>query len=523
MRTSLRWLAVSTAALFVILAVSGAARHAAAQTAAADPAARSARWHRRDAPESVAAAAKEFLNLLVLDETERRSTGLFTRKELAEVDRLQQAGQFAAGMEVFARYFIDKLRYPTRYGISPFDVDPFTTGVCGGGGYPSTLDPKADPAAVLATAEKLLHNVLALGGKEVDLGPPGTVNWNHPFGPEEAIPPDEQPVAALISGQGFSPLVHAYLLTHDERYLDKWIEFMDDWSQNCRYVDTIHPCIVPDSAGGSIIPMLRLLGGLARARPADRPVVPPRVLAQMLRKRLCEYELCNLAYVRSNTHNWTPSPCQFLTAMLLDEFKAAPRLLRKARRRNIEDNAVTQNLRDGSENQQCPWYNQAYLYVAGALRLLEARATLPSWADVRWLADLRGDVAWQTEIREHLRERMTYLIHPPHAAKRVADPGPRRHEARGRLGRLRRFARGVCRSAEPGHLEGHHARRPPACGPAIRRNGSPTAATTSCARAGRNRAPTATCSVRHGRAPTARSAAAATTTTSAWAPSARTS
>lgn len=369
------------------------------------------RWQNRNTPEAVDAVARQFLDMVVLEKEQVDFAGLKPRKELEPVATLYGERKFTEALNAFAVYYTDKLRFPAKFGISPFDVDPFVRGVCGGGMWPSLLDAGDSRDRVCAVADKLLDNVMSIRGKDVNLGAPGTVNWNYPFAPGESIPYDKSPEIAVYSGSGFTPLLHAYLLTRDSRYLDKWISFMDDWSLNSTYVDSIHPLLVPDSSGFDPVSMLRLLGGLAAATPVDRPIMPPRVLAQIMRKIITENVLPRTAYNRSNTHNWTPTSSVMLLSILIDEFKVAPRIFRETRRRNIEDNAVTQNLRDGSENQQCPWYNSNYFGVSGALRLLDARNRMPPWKEVSWLKAVNSDDVWRNEIRDHLKEHATYLIH----------------------------------------------------------------------------------------------------------------
>ena len=371
-------------------------------------------WQDRESEELVRAGARELLDMVILAEDQMRASNLHTRKELVEVSKLYREERFPQALDSFCRYFTDKLRFPTKYGISPFDVNPFVRGICGSGAWPVTLDPNRGRAEVLAEADKLLNNVMVLRGKDVTIGAPGSVQWNYPYSSSHDVPLDQPLSGSLSSGSGFFALVHAYLLTHEQRYLDKWVAFMDDWSLNADFITTIHPLQVPDGAGDGTLALLRLLGGLAAVTTADRPIVPARILAQILRKRLCDFDPRAIAYMRSNTHNWTPVPAghMMLTAMLFDEFKVAPRLMREARRRYIEDNAVTQNLRDGSENQQCPWYNVgSFREVTGALRLLAARESMPIYLEAPWIAELRNDIDWAGEVREHLKQRATYLIH----------------------------------------------------------------------------------------------------------------
>lgn len=376
---------------------------------------RAVKWQQRDSKESVEATSKEFLSLLVLDENGMRNNGSFTRRAFQPVARLAKEGKATEALDAFNVYFTDKLRYSNIYGISSARLSPYFFYYM----HSPIFRPDADRAQVLATADKLLANTMVLsagtGRGEVIIGEPGSVNWTHPFQPGEVIPADKEPDRALFTFEGFSPLVHAYLLTGERKYWEKWIAFADDWSLNCDYLDTIHPCLVGDtphnSAAGNAT-FLKMLTAVANMNPGGSSIMPSRVLAQFLKRRMQEMQMFSILYTRTNTHNWTPGAGLMFLSMVLDEFKSAPLFYREARRRNIEDNAVTQNLLDGTENQQDQWYNVgSYYEVLEAFKLLEDRRTLPIWQWPRWEEQLVNDRLWKTEIREHSKRRADFLIH----------------------------------------------------------------------------------------------------------------
>ena len=352
--------------------------------------------------------ARQFLQRLVLDDADLRISHLVTRPGYATVVDLAKTNQPLAALAAYERYFFDKLRHPETYGISTHDVNPYVRGISKPQQWPSyALDPNAKPAEVIEAADNLLHGQIIREGKNADIGAPGKVDWN-------ATGKNGKPHSGLISGSTFTPLAHAYILTGREAYLRQWAAYMDDWAQRCNYYDTIQPCFSPDEVSGfgmqAAIVNTRLLAGIANVMPVDCQALPPVTLARIA-DRLLYQPLLSTVYLRSNTHNWTPSASGLLLAMLYDEFKVAPFYFRESRRRNIEDNAVTQNLRDGTENQQCPWYNENYLQVADALRLCSVRRTLPSYKDLPWINALTGDLDWQREVQDHLNEHINYFIH----------------------------------------------------------------------------------------------------------------
>ncbi|MEI6168974.1 MAG: chitobiase/beta-hexosaminidase C-terminal domain-containing protein [bacterium] len=348
-------------------------------------------------------AARACLDLLVTDEAGLRDTNLGRRsKDYVEIAALARAGRSAEAMERFALYFTSKLRYPSRFGISPEDLSPYR-----GWG----LDQNPATPGEIAAADKLLAGTMTIDGKEVVIGPPGSVDWGYPWGASNPMPAGKEPASALFLANGFSPLVRAFVATHDQRYLDRWAAYMDDWSTRCTYFDKIHPCLVSDAGHNGALLTFRMLAAIATALPENQPVLPPTVLAHLLKRELNRTFL-PMAYIRSNTHNWTPTTELLLQAMIFDESRLAPLWLRENRRRNLEDVAATQNLRDGTENQQDPWYS-AVMYteaVSSALRLLVARESLPIWQEYPDLAALRQDARWKNEIQEHLEERAHYLM-----------------------------------------------------------------------------------------------------------------
>ena len=348
-------------------------------------------------------AARAFLDLLVTDEAGLFVTNLGRRsKDYAEIAALARAGRSAEAMERFALYFTNKLRYPTLFGISPEELSPYR-----GWGWNRT---PATPGEI-AAADKLLAGTMTIGGKEVVIGEPGSVNWDYPWGASNPMPADKEPESMLFMTNGFGPLVRAFVATKDRKYLDRWAAYMDDWSTRCTYFDKVHPCLVSDAGHNGALFTFRMLAAIATALPENQPVLPPTVLAHLLKRELNRTFL-PMAYIRSNTHNWTPTTDLLLQAMIFDESRLAPLWLRENRRRNLEDVAATQNLRDGTENQQDPWYS-AQMYteaVPSALRLLAARESLPMWQEFPDLAALRQDARWKNEIQEHLEARANYLM-----------------------------------------------------------------------------------------------------------------
>jgi hypothetical protein len=376
-------------------------------------------WAERDTAANRQRWSRTLLQMLATDEFTNRLSPLSRRPELAQISKLMAEDKPEQAADVFTGYFFNKLRFPWPYGISASNLSPYARGLCDQGLWPmAPLDPRADPAKVIEAAEKLMNNVIAFGAADVNIGAPGSVNWCHPHADIEQMVAEGRTKSLnlnLASGAALTPLVHAFVITHDRKYLNKWIDFIDDWSVNAAYFDRVHPCIVPDSVTGTaqlgLMQMLRTLTGITHALPANERPMPTRVLAQLLKRRVVDMSPYSVAYIRSNTHNWTHGAQMMLNAIILDEFRIAPQYFRECRRRNIEDNSATQSLRDGSENQQDPWYNTTVMESSAALSLMRERESVPGWNELPWINAIRADVDWKNELRQHLKDRTTFLIH----------------------------------------------------------------------------------------------------------------
>lgn len=342
-----------------------------------------------------------FIDAIQLDEKEIRVNGLWNRTVMRDLVAMDKKGQRDQVLERYEAYFFEQLRNPGPNGML---VDPPT-------GLPGQRD------AVVKVADQLMEGVIQYKGGDVRLGEPGKVNWNFPYEPGEPVPPDETPLAGLFTGLQFNPLMHAYLHTGDRKYLDRWVAYMDDWARNSTYPGSVHPCFLPSGVNPKTVQSLNtfidqlaiLANGTSEPGPA---LVPPETFARVMWKYIHDFVLPGVVYLRSNTHNWTPFPALMKAGMNLDELTVGELFFREGRRRNIEDNAVTQNLRDGTENQQCPWYNDNYIKgMVQLFDLLKKRDAITRWWELGWVRDFSSDHVLLNEIREHLADHVSYLIH----------------------------------------------------------------------------------------------------------------
>ena len=370
------------------------------------------RFAERNGPGAIAVLGRDFLGMLFLDRMGLYTNGLRRQKAYEKVVGRYHAGDYPTALEAFRDYYLGKLRNPQAYGLTSADVSPYSSGISGVGRWAGPqFNTRIPLTQIKAAADGLMQGVMTIAGKEVVIGAPGDVNWNLPLAPGEPATDEATPFRQLYGATGFNTLVQAWHQTGNTDYLRRWFDYLDDWVLNSTYLEELHPCRIPTAANGAdnTIGFIRLFAAIAAA-PNGVDLVPPATLSRVLNRQLRIGPMPSIAYLRSNTHNWTPGMGLLLKSLLLDEFRVAEAWFREARRRNIEDNAVTQNLRDGTENQQCPWYNDNFLQVHEALRLLDARSNVPIWKERSWVKALRQDPQWRQNINEHLTARLNYYI-----------------------------------------------------------------------------------------------------------------
>lgn len=390
-------------------------QHAAEQASAA--ANRRAAWAQRDSDAAVAALGKEFLDLVFCTPEDINRSNLRARPRLEEVGKLKAAGKYAEGLHAFREYYFDKLRRPAQFGIHASDVHPYGHGYAGISDFPQgAMDKDLDADRLkkdMAAADGLLAGEMTLdNGTKVTIGEPGSVDWWAPAPPYGYQTKTHQngPYRELWWGSGLHPLFTAFIATKDERYLKRWIAYMDDWAMNDTFLESIDPAINHDNALYPSVMTIRMFAAIAEALPYGSDAVPAPAFARIMRKLVMESPLTWIVYMRANGNGWTPGAGMMLMAILVDEFKVAPLYFRETRRRNIEDINVVQQLLDGTETHQWPGYNFLLLNNTGAIALMNARESMPNWGQPAWERELHM-VRWQNEMDAAFMARATYMLH----------------------------------------------------------------------------------------------------------------
>jgi len=369
------------------------------------------------APEAL---SEEFFSLVILEDDLLKTHNLQRRTELTHIAEARREGDHKRALALFHAYFMEKLREPHRYGLD--SIFAFY------GHWPSPFPLNYKASEIIERADRLVNEgTLQLRSGLITIGPPGQVNWNHPFPADEPTPLDRSP-DQMVPDMNF--LVHAYVLTRNRHYLETWVAYMEDWAERSTYARDMHPCIVTSLWPNPLLSTLITLGAVAKYDPPANPALKPEALARILNALVRYHALPIITYMRSNTHNWSPNMATYMqAALVLDEFKAAPFLFREGRRRGVEDLAVTQFLRDGGENQQDLWYNYGDFYpLIAAWRVMDDRETVPLWNERPWIVPLRSQPDWKREAQRSVAERIHFLlrIRTPHDQW----PIPLRHDTR---------------------------------------------------------------------------------------------
>lgn len=358
---------------------------------------RRAAFSARRSPEAVAALAAEFFPLLVLDPAERRAQRLDARPGLDAVSARLAASDSAGALAAWRDAWLARLARAPELGF-------------GSVSNPRLLaTPDAQRAAVIARAAALLE-----GRFEPDAAPV------HPG--EFWLPPPRHDTNGRANpwnpGQ-FVPLVKAYLLTGEARYLERYFAYLDDWVLHEDRDAQILPTDISDTesrAAGFVADILVPLRAVAEY-PGGIALVPPDTLARLQLRIVRLYPALGVIYHASNPQNWTPGGSASLMAVALafDEFHFAADFFDLARHRH-ENYGVIQFFPDGSETENALWYNAHYRDGAvQAVALSRALAALPAEQRPRWtdpVADSRWAAAQEDKI--HARARFfAHLIAPP--------------------------------------------------------------------------------------------------------------
>lgn len=356
----------------------------------ADWRARRARFARRDDPEQIEALARRLAAMVKLD-----APGVahgFTP--------LYREGRYAEALDAYRDYVFDKLLDPERHGIPAKCVeerDPSIRPILEGRFNTERMLHLTDAEELMANhfiveIVKPWDRVDDAGeGDRImfELGEPGAINWAYvppfwsnptPQGPHRLEWRDDHTSDLNWCPLGVTPwarqpayfarhfrkptcfcdLLSAYIETGEQRYLDKWIAYIDDWTMNQKADADASPYNIHVYNVQELERLDHVLGHLAFAARRRRQFVqalPAPTLVRFLVRRLPEAAAATVRQTRLFEGNWRYSLIQrLLTSGLLHrEFRFSDILLETARRKT-ENDAVRSNLPDGSDYEATPNY-----------------------------------------------------------------------------------------------------------------------------------------------------------------------
>gem|GEM_PF-1311771 len=278
---------------------------------------------------------------------------------LADFRQLIADEDYEGALAEFRRYFLNKLRgqndFNWNHGLLAFYLG-------GGDSMP----------------DEMLYDVLTFGTNKMDIGEPGRTNWL----PEAPVtsPEFEKNKYMWHIGQ-FYPLLSKFNSSGNWSFLDKWAEFIDDWSLHAIGYDSILPGQIMNneqSGAQAVVYLLKQLRLLAAHLPEDGEGLPAATLARVLLKMQQEYPPISIVYASSNPQNWTTGlfTSVIMDALLLSEFKDSAVYLREGLRR-MEDYGTTNSMPDGTDSEQSISYNREDLRYGAGLAYHVVKALRP--------------------------------------------------------------------------------------------------------------------------------------------------
>ena len=315
----------------------------------------------------------------------------FENPDLKTALDLYEAGDYNGFLDEFKCFYMKKVvTFNDYYFNSGFQFPSVEKAVSN-----NLVDPKAD---------LMMFDVITINNQQVNLGKPGTINWDYgmpvrTFGVDYMYqnPP-------MWNYSLFNPLLYTYFATRKVSYLQKWCDYMDDYSMNQNVFEDLLPAYIPDSHhGDAVIRMfIATTRHLAKLLDESGDVLPSDSFARLFTKFMTEYLPYTLTYSRSNPQNWTNGMFndQIALGLLLKNlgFKNGDDMLRAGMRR-LEDFQTVSKFPDGSIVEQAIGYD------------IESLKGL--YNIVKTLKNTEPDIVsqwWYDEMTMHMKDIANFLI-----------------------------------------------------------------------------------------------------------------
>jgi hypothetical protein len=332
---------------------------------------------------------------------------------LKEVRARMDRKEFASALQGFKNYTLEKIRNIDGSGLPRGRFDPFSSGINGVQWIRPLLNANQKDD-IIKQAQEMMTGIITVNGKRLDIGPPGTVNWR---------------VATAGANRGssgwpwdfeaFYPLLGAYIFTGEQRYMDSWAAYVDDWAMNQREgIGATNIADVPDQWANGVETMLTLLryfGGVVGV-PGGTSSVPEGTFARVFSRLIDDFIPISILYHRSNPQNWNDASLTALPDIgyFLDDYPIGRQLLQESRRR-LDLLISTHHLPDGTEMDTTVGYSN--LFIIGPATFLERINTrqlrVPDWMLTKWeKEEWRNDPNlghWEQTIHAEMLKRARSL------------------------------------------------------------------------------------------------------------------
>jgi hypothetical protein len=306
---------------------------------------REAFLHRND-PEKIEELAKQLFALWDMGERKASREEITRRLEpmKAEALKLFQGKKYQESLDAFRAYFFTKMRLIFR------DEKGLTSS-----GYEGRLTRKENLDKYEATVKLLMDNVYQVSSTKetVRIGEPGVVRWDWQQGGPK-LWENIRSCNFEYFNSGASPfevLWWKFTDTREQKYLDKYLAFLDDYSMNQNLQEELSAgnLDLGKGGGGDAFNYLYSLSEISRHLPLDGSGYSSASLARMLLRFLTIQIPQSLHYNReqSNNHSCGTIHDQLHLSSYLFDFSFA-KVLEKESRRQFEAYSTLFDLPDGA-------------------------------------------------------------------------------------------------------------------------------------------------------------------------------
>lgn len=354
-----------------------------------DAAERARRFASRNSPESLAALAREFFSRMDLQ-----------RPGLNQIPAMLAAGRNEAALEVWRDSVFARLQEPRKHGLpAQWGVDIDTI----------SMLRAPEPERL----EDAMRGIFSTPKAKALVGPPGAIYWADP-GADPVEDPSKHPRLDFYTLRGLEGfvdllgphlvLLDGYTATGERRYLDRWVEVMDDWAMNApgdMENATFNIRQYPVLCSFRPVTFASTLTDVLHARPDFARSMPASTLARVMMTAMEEYPASYARLGRRGIYNWIAiaTTGAVLTSQVFPEFHASRWQLAETKRL-MELNWSHKILRDGGNLEQGNWGHEPndQVHLGRAFRLLESQP--PAWLDEAWRAEWRDNV--KVNARQYL-------------------------------------------------------------------------------------------------------------------------